>query len=63
MTIRWFRGLGLAGAMVMAATAFAGTALAAAPPMPGIEVDDESGRCTAGFATQGNDDSYYLLTS
>ncbi len=31
--------------------------------MPGIEVDDESGRCTAGFATQGSDDSYYLLTS
>ena len=53
----------MAGAMVMASTALAGTALAAGPPMPGIEVDDESGRCTAGFATQGSDDSYYLLTS
>ena len=63
MTIRWFRGLAVAGATLMAATALAGTALAAGPPMPGIEVDDESGRCTAGFATQGNDDSYYLLTS
>ncbi len=63
MTIRWFRGLAVAGATLMAATALAGTALAAGPPMPGIEVDDESGRCTAGFATQGSDDSYYLLTS
>ena len=53
----------MAGAMLMTATALAGTALAAGPPMPGIEVDDESGRCTAGFATQGSDDSYYLLTS
>ena len=26
-------------------------------------VDDESGRCTAGFAAQGNDGDYYLLTS
>nr|WP_319432979.1 S1 family peptidase [Mycobacterium sp. RTGN5] len=37
--------------------------MAAPPPSPGIEVDDESGRCTAGFAAQGNDGSYYLLTS
>jgi hypothetical protein len=66
VTIRWLRGLGLVGAMVMAATAFPSTALAdqvSAPPMPGIEVDDESGRCTAGFAAQGNDGNYYLLTS
>jgi hypothetical protein len=66
MTMRWLRGLGLVGAMVMAATAFAGAALAgqdSAPPMPGIQVDHESGRCTAGFAAQGNDGNYYLLTS
>ena len=31
--------------------------------MPGVEVDDETGRCTAGFAAQGNDGNYYLLTS
>ncbi|MGB8387345.1 S1 family peptidase [Mycobacterium sp.] len=63
MTISWLRGLGLVGAAVMAATAFANTALAAPPPTPGIEVDDETGRCTAGFAAEGNDGSYYLMTS
>ncbi len=31
--------------------------------MPGIEIDDDNGRCTAGFAAQGDDGSYYLLTS
>ena len=60
MTQRLLRGVGLAGAALMATTAFAG---AAAPPSPGIAVNDESGRCTAGFAAQGNDGSYYLLTS
>ncbi len=63
MTIRWLRGLALAGATLMAMMAFAGPALAAAPPAPGVEVNDESGRCTAGFAAQGNDGGYYLLTS
>jgi hypothetical protein len=63
VAIPWWRGLGLFGVTVMAATVFAGTALAAAPPMPGVEVDDETGRCTAGFAAQGNDGNYYLLTS
>lgn len=63
MAIAWWRGLGAAGAVVMAATAFAGTSRAAAPPSPGIEVDDENGRCTAGFGAQGNDGGYYLLTS
>ncbi|OIN78480.1 S1 family peptidase [Mycobacterium malmoense] len=66
MTIRWLRGLGLVGATVMTATTLAGTAHAgrdSAPPTPGIQVDDESGRCTAGFAAQGDDGNYYLLTS
>jgi hypothetical protein len=63
VTIRWLRGLALAGATLMAMMAFAGPALAAAPPAPGVEVNDESGRCTAGFAAQGNDGGYYLLTS
>jgi hypothetical protein len=48
---------------VIIALATASTALAAPPPAPGIEVDDDSGSCTAGFAAQGDDGSYYLLTS
>nr|WP_250149722.1 S1 family peptidase [Mycolicibacter acidiphilus] len=35
----------------------------AARPMPGIEVLDDSSSCTAGFAAQGADGAYYLLTS
>jgi hypothetical protein len=58
-----WRVLGPAGAAVMIALATAGTAVAAPPPAPGIEVDDDDGSCTAGFAAQGNDGSYYLLTS
>ncbi|WP_413641628.1 S1 family peptidase [Mycobacterium sp. RTGN5] len=53
----------VAGAALIAAVGLASPAMAAPPPSPGIEVDDESGRCTAGFAAQGNDGSYYLLTS
>ncbi|MBW0019799.1 MAG: trypsin [Mycobacterium sp.] len=63
MTGRWRRGVGLAGATVMAATGFAGPALAAVPPTPGIQVKDEDWKCTAGFAAQGDDGSYYLFTS
>jgi hypothetical protein len=57
------QGLGLFVAMMTAATAFANTAAAEAPPTPGVQLDDESGRCTAGFAAQGGDGGYYLLTS
>ena len=32
-------------------------------PMPGMQVEDENKICTAGFAAQGNDGGYYLLTS
>jgi hypothetical protein len=49
--------------MVLVATVSAGTAQAAAPPTPGIQVTDENFKCTAGFAARGNDGSYYLLTS
>lgn len=63
MAIAWLRRLGLVVAMVMAATVFANTAAAEAPPSPGVRVDDETSKCTAGFAAQGNDGSYYLLTS
>lgn len=63
MTAPWSRGLGLAGAVVLAATAFASPASAGAPPMPGIWVGAENIDCTAGFAAQGNDGGYYLMTS
>lgn len=52
-----------AAAVVIVAATTVGTALAAPPPAPGIEVGDDSGSCTAGFAAQGDDGSYYLLTS
>ena len=51
--------MGPAVAMVVAAMVFAGTARAAAPPTPGIQVTDENFKCTAGFAARGNDGSYY----
>jgi hypothetical protein len=63
VTGRWFRGLGLAVAIVVAATGFAGSAQAAAPPAPGMQVKDQSWKCTAGFAAQDDDGSYYLFTS
>jgi hypothetical protein len=49
--------------MMMAATVFANTAAAEVPPTPGVQVEDETSRCTAGFAAEGGDGSYYLLTS
>ena len=67
--MRLLRVLGLVVAMTVAATAFSGTALAdpvSVPPpmpMPGMQVDRETNRCTAAFAAQGNDGNYYLLTS
>jgi hypothetical protein len=71
VTVRWIRGFGAAMAVVVAimvaivvaATGFAGSAQAAAPPAPGIQVKDQSLKCTAGFAAQGDDGSYYLFTS
>lgn len=55
--------MGLAGATVMSAMALAGTAQAAPPPMPGIQVSDGITKCTTGFAAQGGDGSFYLFTS
>jgi hypothetical protein len=63
VAIAWLRRLWLVVAMMMAATVFANTAAAEAPPTPGVQVDDETSKCTAGFAAQGTDGSYYLLTS
>jgi hypothetical protein len=60
-------GLGLVAGTVVAVAALTNTALAepGSPlgPMPGIQVADENGICTAGFAAQGDDGNYYLLTS
>ena len=53
----------MVSAVVVAATILATIASAAEPPTPGIKVKDERGGCTAGFAAQGNDGSYYLMTS
>lgn len=48
---------------MQAAMMLASPAAAAPPPTPGMDVEDENGRCTAGFAAQGSDGYYYLLTS
>jgi hypothetical protein len=63
MTMGWLRALALVCATVTVAPALAGPAHAADPVTPGILVEDESTRCTAGFAAQGGDGSYYLMTS
>ncbi len=62
MGVGW-RFARLASVALSAAVGLATPAMAAPPPTPGIEVDDESGRCTSGFAAQDNDGNYYLLTS
>jgi hypothetical protein len=65
VTTPWLRSLGVVGATLVFVTALAhpARAVSAPVPAPGIEVDDESGRCTAGFAAEGNDGSYYFMTS
>ncbi|BBX06822.1 S1 family peptidase [Mycolicibacterium aichiense] len=62
MRVGW-RIARLASVALSVALGLASPAVAAPPPTPGIEVDDESGRCTAGFAAQDNVGNYYLLTS
>lgn len=61
--MRWLRSLGLVGAVLAAATALANPAQADPGVTPGIKVEDEKSSCTSGFAAQGNDGSYYLMTS
>lgn len=61
--MRLLRGLGLVGAVVVAATALAYPVRADPGVTPGMKVEDENSSCTAGFAAQGNDGSYYLMTS
>jgi hypothetical protein len=63
MTTRWLRGLALVCATVMAAAVFASVARAGEAVTPGIRVEDENTKCTGGFAAQGSDGSYYLMTS
>ncbi|MGB3483289.1 MAG: S1 family peptidase [Mycobacterium sp.] len=57
----------LGGFAIAAVTALAVSASVLADnaptPAPGMEIDDNGGRCTAGFAALGADGSYYLLTS
>jgi hypothetical protein len=63
-TMPGLRGLGLVGAVVVAAaTALANPVLADPGVTPGIKLDHENSSCTAGFAAQGGDGSYYLMTS
>jgi len=77
MTVECRRTLGLTGAAALTIAALINAVLinavlinpvpaeadSGSRPMPGIQIDDDSGRCTAGFAAQGADGSYYLLTS
>jgi hypothetical protein len=57
------RGLGLVGAVVVTATGLANPAHADPGLTPGIKLEAEKNSCTAGFAVQGDDGSYYLMTS
>lgn len=63
MTIGCLRALALVCATLTMATTFAGPARADDAVMPGMRVEDENTKCTAGFAAQGNDGNYYLMTS
>ena len=63
MTIRWMLGLALIWATAMGSGFFASKARADEAVMPGIRVEDKNMKCTAGFAAQGDDGSYYLMTS
>ena len=58
-----WRTAAVAAGVVVAATGLAAPAVADLPPTPGMEVDADNSSCTAGFAAQGDDGSYYLLTS
>jgi hypothetical protein len=55
--------LGLVGSVVIAATVLANPVRANPGVEPGIKVEDENSTCTAGFAAQGADGGYYLMTS
>lgn len=57
------RGSGAIAAVVIAATVLAPPVLANPGVAPGAKVEDENSSCTAGFAAQGDDGSYYLMTS
>ncbi len=63
MAIPGLRGVVSVAMAVLVAAVFAGPARAASPPAPGVTVNDEGGKCTAGFAAQDDDGNYYLLTS
>jgi len=58
----WCRDSVYAGLVVVVA---AGTMAvpALANPGPGMDVEDDSGSCTAGFAAEDGDGNYYLITA
>lgn len=53
----------LAACHIGVAAAVGLAAPTAANPGPGIEIEDDNGSCTAGFAAQDDQGNYYLLTS
>lgn len=61
--MRWLRGLGIVGAAIIAATALANPVRANPGVVPGMKVKAENSSCTSGFAAQGDDGNYYLMTS
>lgn len=63
MTSVWLRRQAWFGAAMIAATVFASPALAGAPLTPGSKIADETSWCTAAYVAQGDDSSYYLMTS
>jgi hypothetical protein len=63
MALPWLRGLAWTGVMAISATVLSSPARPDPGLTPGVQVQDESSSCTAGFAAQGNDGSYFLMTS
>jgi hypothetical protein len=62
--VRANRGRGVWIAITAAAlVATTAPAHAGAPPTPGIKIYDETSFCTSAFTAEGNDGTYYLMTS
>lgn len=56
-------GVAGAGVAVAVTVALLTAGVAGAEPVPGMAVQDEDATCTAGFAAQGLDGAFYLMTS
>ena len=63
MGARWIAGAAMAAAAATLIVAAPAVADDPAIPTPGMEVDDDNGRCTAGFAADDADGNHYFLTS